>query len=60
MSMEKMTKEELLKKLGAHALSDEELEQVCGGKKQVVDIISHSEDDLTLTENDDAPDDSKF
>ena len=60
MSMEKMTKEELLKKPGAHALSDEELEQVCGGKEQVVDIISHSEADLTLTENDDAPDDSKF
>ena len=32
MSMEKITKEELLKKLGGEALSDDELEIVIGGK----------------------------
>ena len=37
--------ETLNKKL--HELTEEELEMVSGGKNQVVDIISHSEYDLT-------------
>ena len=47
-----------------HELTDEELAQVTGGKEQVVDIISHSEYDLTanddLSTNDDVPDDGKY
>ena len=31
MAMEKITKEELLKELGEHILSDEELEKISGG-----------------------------
>ena len=40
MSMEKITKEELLNKLGAHALSDEELETVAGGENQTECLTS--------------------
>ena len=45
-------------------LTEEELEMVSGGKEQVVDVFSHSEDDLTtnddLSTNDDVPDDGKY
>ena len=37
MSMEKITKEELLEKLGSETLNDEELTQVTGGDKQCED-----------------------
>ena len=47
-----------------HELTDEELAQVTGGKKQVVDTFSHSDDDLSMnddpTTNDDVPDDGKY
>ena len=53
--------ETLNKKL--HELTEEELEKVTGGKNQVVDIISHSEYDLTEptepTTEENVPDDSK-
>ena len=56
----KVKVETLNKKL--HELTEEELEKVSGGKAQVVNIISHSDDDLTtnLTTNDDVPDDVKY
>ena len=45
-------------------LTEEELEKVSGGKKQVVDTFSRSDDDLSmnddLTTNDDVPDDGKY
>ena len=54
--------ETLNKKL--HELTEEELEKVSGGKKQVVDTFSRSDDDLSmsddLTANDDVPDDGKY
>ena len=37
MSMEKITKEELLNKLGGKALSEEELTKVSGGDQQCLD-----------------------
>ena len=46
-----------------HELTEEDLEMVSGGKTQVVDIISHSEYDLTetndLTTEEYVPDDIK-
>ena len=48
------TKEEVN---GIYKLSDEELGQVSGGKEEVVNIIPHSEDDLTI--DDYVPDDIK-
>ena len=54
--------ETLNKKL--HELTEEELEMVSGGKKQVVDTFSRSDDDLSMnddpTTNDDVPDDGKY
>ena len=54
--------ETLNKKL--HELTEEELEMVSGGKKQVVDTFSRSDDDLAEnddpTTNDDVPDDGKY
>ena len=50
MAIEKITKEELLEKLGEHILSDEELEKITGGgippeqAKFCADICSKSTD----------------
>ena len=54
MSMEKITKEELLKELGEHILSDEELEKISGGKeapiegKKYADSNTHDADKPTF------------
>ena len=55
-----MSRKEEVKTLNKklHELTEEELEQVSGGKKQVVDTVSHSDDDLSM--NDDVPDDGKY
>ena len=42
MSMEKITKEELLKELGKHILSDDELENVSGGTPEEFDSCMNS------------------
>ena len=61
-----MSRKEEVKTLNKklHELTEEELEKVSGGKKQVVDTFSRSDDDLSmnddLTTNDDVPDDGKY
>ena len=61
-----MSRKEEVKTLNKklHELTEEELEKVSGGKKQVVDTFSHSDDDLSMnddpTTNDDVPDDGKY